>query len=47
MSYGQIDEILASGLHVYLETIQGLCVQIHGAVYQIYITYPIDSVLTV
>ena len=47
LSYGQIDEILASGLHVYLETIQSLCVQIHGAVYQIYITYPIESVLTV
>lgn len=46
LSYGQIDEILASGLHAYLDSIQNLCAQIHGAVYQIYITYPIESVLT-
>ncbi len=47
LSYGQIDEILASGLHVYLADIQSQCWRIHAAVYQIYITYPIESVLTV
>ncbi len=47
LSYGQIDEILAGGLHTYLETIQVQCAQIHGAVYQMYITYPIESVFTV
>ncbi len=46
LSYGQIDEILAGGMHVYLESIQSLCAQIHGAVYLIYITYPIESVFT-
>jgi len=45
LSFGQIDEIMAGGLHAYLEDIQRQCAQIHTAIYQIYITYPIESAL--
>jgi uncharacterized alpha-E superfamily protein len=44
LDYGQVDEILEDP-HVYLETISRYCGQIHGAVYQSYITYPIESAL--
>lgn len=45
LDYGQVDEILNDDPHVYLETISRYCAQIHGAVYQSYITYPIESAL--
>jgi len=45
LSFGQIDEMLASGLHGYLENIQRQCHQIHTAIHQIYISYPIQSAL--
>ena len=45
LDYGQVDEILSEDPHVYLETISRYCAQIHGAVYQGYITYPIESAL--
>ena len=45
LSFGQIDEVLAGGLHGYLEGIQRQCVQIHTAIHQIYINYPIQSAL--
>ena len=45
LDYGQVDEILSEDPHVYLETVSRYCAQIHGAVYQGYITYPIESAL--
>ena len=45
LTFAQIDELLAGGLHGYLEGIQRECVQIHSAIHQIYINYPIQSAL--
>jgi uncharacterized alpha-E superfamily protein len=45
LDYGQVDEILSEDPHVYLETISRYCAQIHGAVYQSYVMYPIESAL--
>jgi uncharacterized alpha-E superfamily protein len=45
LSFAQIEEIMESGLHAYLEDIQRQCAQIHEAVYQTYITYQIESAL--
>lgn len=45
LSFSQIDEIMGSGLHVYLEDIQRQCAQIHIAIYQQYVAYPIESAL--
>lgn len=43
LNFGQIEEIMDSGLHAYLADIQRQCMQIHAAVYQTYIDYQIDS----
>jgi len=45
LDYGQVDEILSEDPHVYLETIGRHCSQIHAAVYQSYVMYPIESAL--
>jgi uncharacterized alpha-E superfamily protein len=45
LAFGQIDEIMISGLHAYLETVLRQCSQAHGALYQTYITYPIEAAL--
>ncbi len=45
LDYGQVDEILSDDPHRYLEGISSQCEQIHEAVYQNYIAYPIDSAL--
>jgi uncharacterized alpha-E superfamily protein len=41
LQYGQIDEIMESGLHLYLKGVENSCLQIHDAIYQTYITYPV------
>ncbi|GAC1388955.1 MAG: alpha-E domain-containing protein [Ktedonobacteraceae bacterium] len=46
LDYDQIDEIIGGSMHSYLENIQLQCRQINEAVYQVYITYPIDVALT-
>jgi uncharacterized alpha-E superfamily protein len=46
LSFSQIDEIMGNGLHVYLADIQRQCAQIHSAIYQQYVAYPIESALT-
>ncbi len=46
LDYDQIDEIMSGSMHSYLENIQFQCRQINEAVYQVYITYPIDVALT-
>jgi len=45
LSFGQMDEILANGLHAFLKDIDSQCAQIHSAVHQIYIEYPIASAI--
>jgi uncharacterized alpha-E superfamily protein len=46
LDYGQIDEIVDSGLQVYLDDVQAQCAQIHSALYQTYIAYPIDELVS-
>lgn len=43
LQYGQIDEIVDSGLHEYLTDIEESCLQIDENLYQTYITYPIET----
>ncbi len=46
LSYDQVDEIMAGDLRRYLQDIQNQCAQIHIAIQQTYITYPIDSAIS-
>ena len=46
LDYDQIDEIMSGDMHAYLENIQRQCAQIHAAIYQTYISYPIDVAIT-
>ena len=41
LQYGQVDEVLESGLHNYLKSVENSCLQIHEAIYQTYISYPV------
>ena len=43
LDYSQIDEVLAEGPHAYLTNVGRQCAHIHTALYQSYISYPIDS----
>ncbi|MCB0113748.1 MAG: alpha-E domain-containing protein [Caldilineaceae bacterium] len=43
LRYGQIDEIIADSLHVYLTDVMRQCDQIHSAIYQAYIEYAIEG----
>lgn len=45
LAFGQIDEIMTAGLHAYLDTVLRQCSQAHSALYQTYITYPIEAAL--
>jgi uncharacterized alpha-E superfamily protein len=45
LGFGQIDEIMGDGLRPYLSDIQRQCAQIHVALYQQYVSYPIESAL--
>jgi uncharacterized alpha-E superfamily protein len=45
LDYGQVDEILSDDPHAYLEGIGGHCRQIHAAIYQSYVMYPIETAL--
>ena len=46
LDYGQIDEIINTSLYTYLDDIQAECNHIHDAIYQTYITYPIDELVS-
>ena len=39
------DEIMAGGLDTYLDAILRQCGQVHGAMYQTYVSYPIEAAL--
>ena len=45
LSFSQMDEILAGGLEAYLENVKKQCTQIHGAIHQVYIDYPIETAI--
>lgn len=45
LAFGQIDEILSSGLDAYLEIVRRQCGQVYSALYQTYITYPVEAAL--
>ena len=42
LDYDQVEDIIGN-IHSYLDTIQRQCTQIHNAIYQTYIFYPIDA----
>jgi uncharacterized alpha-E superfamily protein len=45
LGFGQIDEIIAGGLEAYLHELLRQCGQVHSALYQTYISYPIEAAL--
>jgi uncharacterized alpha-E superfamily protein len=45
LDYGQVDEIMAENIHAYLSNIRRQCAQIHAAIQQTYISYPIETAL--
>jgi uncharacterized alpha-E superfamily protein len=45
LDYGQLDEIQRDGAHEYLASISQQCHEIHRALYQTYLTYPIETAL--
>jgi uncharacterized alpha-E superfamily protein len=45
LDYGQLDEILHDGSRAYLTGIQDQCGQIHAALYQTYLSYPVETAL--
>jgi uncharacterized alpha-E superfamily protein len=45
LRYDQVEDMIARGTHLYLEDIKQQCIQLHDAIYETYITYPIDSAL--
>jgi uncharacterized alpha-E superfamily protein len=45
LNYGQVDEIMDESLERYLESIKRQCGQIHAALAQAYITYPVETAL--
>ena len=45
LSFSQIDEIMDSGAHAFMENIRQHCAQAHMAIHQVYFDYPIESEL--
>lgn len=45
LSFDQIDEIIGDDLHRYLDDVQHQGAQIHSAIYQLYVSYPIESAI--
>jgi len=45
LDYGQVDEIIAADLPLFLTQIRQQCTAIHDAIYQAYISYPIEQAL--
>ncbi len=46
LGFGQIDEILETGLRAYLNDVRRQCAQIHEAVLQTYVAYQVETSLT-
>ena len=45
LSFAQVDEIMAGGLHTFLETIERQCVALHSTIHQVYIDYPVEAAI--
>jgi uncharacterized alpha-E superfamily protein len=45
LEYDQVEDVIHD-MHAYLENIRRQCTQIHNAIFQVYITYPIDIALS-
>jgi uncharacterized alpha-E superfamily protein len=45
LDYGQVDELMAGDIDVFLRGIQAQCKQIHQAVYDVFIGYAVDELL--
>jgi uncharacterized alpha-E superfamily protein len=45
LSFGQIDEIIASGASAYVQSVRQQCGQAHTAIHQIYFDYPVETAL--
>jgi uncharacterized alpha-E superfamily protein len=45
LGFSQIDEIMSGGPHAYLQELLRQCGQVHSALYQTYISYPIEAAL--
>jgi uncharacterized alpha-E superfamily protein len=45
LGFGQIDEVMSGGLDAYLDNILRQTGQVHGALYQTYIGYPIEEAI--
>jgi uncharacterized alpha-E superfamily protein len=45
LSFSQIDEIMASGAHGYVDSIRWQCAQVHSTIHQIYFDYPVETAL--
>jgi uncharacterized alpha-E superfamily protein len=43
LSFSQIEEIVATGAHAYLENVRSECAQIHAAIHQVYFDYAIEE----
>ena len=44
LSYTPLEEIMGN-LHEFTASIRRLCGQIHGGIYQVYISYPLEAAL--
>ena len=45
LGFGQIVEIMETGLHAYLNDVRRQCAQIHEAIVQTYVAYPVETAL--
>lgn len=45
LDYVHVDEIMAGNVHTYLDTVFTQCAQIHNAIHDIFISYPIEAAL--
>src|ERR1700682_182707 len=45
LSFSQIEEIMAEGVHAYLAAVRNECAEIHAAIHDIYFDYPIETEL--
>jgi len=46
LAFGQIDEIMSGGLHSYLDTVRRQANQVSLALYQTFISYPVEAALS-
>jgi uncharacterized alpha-E superfamily protein len=47
LGFSQIDEVMEGGLHRYLRDVLAHCAEVHSALHQAYVTYPIEAAIEV